>query len=102
MWISGAGRFEYIEAARARRHHQIGEDDIELLPGVEKSDRFDAISCRGKTEATRLHVLTECQSEVTVVVDNEESGFSWDEVRYLDHGVVIGKSIENFRMSFYT
>ena len=47
-------------------------------------------------------MFAECQSEVTIVVDNEEPSFSWDEVRNLDHGRVIGKSVENFRVSFYT
>ena len=94
--VYGTGSLEHFQTVWTWRHHQIGKDDVELLAGVEKSESVGAAFCGSQTESTGLHVLAECQSKVTVVVNDEQPGFSWGEIRNLDHDGLIAKSVENF------
>jgi hypothetical protein len=100
--ISGARRFEDIEAAGTWRHHQIRKNNVELLAGIEKAESFRAAACGGQAESPSLHVLAKCQSEVTVVLNDKEPGLPWEKVRNLDHDGLIGKCVENFRVYLYT
>ena len=98
MGIQGSGSLENFETVRAWRHHEVGKDNVELFSGVQKAQSFRSTLRGSETESARLHVFTECQPEVTVVFDNQQSSFAWKEIRNLDHEVLIGKFVENFNV----
>ena len=96
MWIQDSSGLENFETVGTWRHHQVRKDDVELLSGIEELESFGAAPGRGQAESAGLHVFAKCQSEVTVVFNDEQSGSTRKEIRYLDHEGLFGKSVENF------
>ena len=70
-----ANDLENFEAVRTRRHHQIRENDVELLSRLAHTDGFGATFGRAHTEATSFEIFAECQAQVTIVVDDEDPCF---------------------------
>jgi hypothetical protein len=72
-----------------------------MLAGLNQIYGFAAVSGRGNNEITGLQEFTECQPQVTVVVDNEDAGFTREHFAEATHSGVIGKFLENFRFKGY-
>ena len=99
--IPSSSGFENFNAIGARRHHQVGKDNVEFLAGFEETQGFGPVFSGSDAETAGLHVFAECQPKVTVVVDDKQPSFPRVEIRNLDRDGQFGKAIENFRFRFY-
>ena len=88
MGVQCPGGLENFETVGAWRHHQVRKNNVELLSGIKEAYRIRSIFCGSDTESAALHVFAECQPEVTVVFDDQQSGFAGKEIRNLDHEVL--------------